>query len=281
MSTTVDSLLDSAKPELANISPTPGLDGEILLAHVLGIPRSQLLAHPEQIIPEDKLHLVTQLIMQRSSGLPVAYLTGQREFWSLPLKVTPATLIPRPDTELLVEQSLRQVPQVARSPILELGTGSGAVTLALAAERPSCTITSTDISEHALTVARENADALGIRNVEFLHGDWFAPVSSRRFRLIVSNPPYVAETDPRLQSADLRFEPMMALASGPDGLAAIRKIVHSSPDHLDQNGVLLLEHGQGQAASVRQLMETSGFRDVHSVHDLTGIERVCVGRLTG
>lgn len=270
-------LLDAASAELARSSSSPHLDAELLLAHVLGLPRSRLLAHPELDIPHDQRQLFEQMILLRRAGQPLAYLTGEREFWSLTLKVTPATLIPRPETELLVEQALRLVLVSAKIQILELGTGSGAIALALASERPQSSIIATDISDGALAVARQNAAALGIRNVEFIPGDWFAPVSGRRFRLIVSNPPYVSEGDPHLQSDSLRFEPQQALVSGADGLSAIRKIVSSAPSCLEQSGTLLLEHGMGQAKAVRELMTASGFTNVYSASDLAGIERVCVG----
>lgn len=279
--TTLSTLLDIASTALTTSTGTPNLDAEILLAHVLQVSRGWLLAHPELDIPHDKRQLFEQMISLRRAGQPVGYLIGKREFWSLTLNVTPATLIPRPETELLVEKALQLVPASVKTPILELGTGSGAIALALASERPHSSITATDISDDALTVAKQNAATLGIRNVEFIQGDWFAPVSGRPFRLIVSNPPYVAEGDPHLQSDSLRFEPRRALVSGADGLTAIRKIVGNAPSHLEQQGTLLLEHGLGQAKAVRELMTASGFTNVYSASDLAGIERVCVGTFTG
>lgn len=274
-------LLDSASAELAGSSSTPHLDAELLLAHVLGFPRSRLLAHPEFETPQDKRRLFEQMINLRRAGQPLAYLTGQREFWSLTLNVTPATLIPRPETELLVEHALRLVPDTEKVAILELGTGSGAIALALASERPHASITATDISNDALAIAKKNAAVLDMHNVKFIQGDWFTPVSGRRFRVIVSNPPYVAEGDPHLQSDSLRFEPREALVGGADGLAAIRKIVESASSHLEQQGTLLLEHGLGQAEAVRKLMTAAGFTNVYSASDLAGIERVCVGTFAG
>lgn len=279
MNVVAGTLLSAGRSTLSGSSPSAGLDVEILLAHVLGISHSQLLAHPEREIPDDKQKQFLRLIRLRCAGQPIAYLTGEREFWSLPLKATPATLIPRPETELLVEQALHYLPQSAAVAILDLGTGSGAVALALATERPHSTVVATDLSEAALEIARQNAAALHVRNVQFVHGDWFAPVSGRRFRIIVSNPPYVAEGDPHLRAGDLRFEPGQALIGGLDGLAAIRQIVRHAPNHLEPHGMLLLEHGQGQAEHVRTLLRSAGFADVHSVSDLAGIERVCMGTL--
>ncbi|MGH8283055.1 MAG: peptide chain release factor N(5)-glutamine methyltransferase [Gammaproteobacteria bacterium] len=264
--------------ELAKSSPTPSLDAEILLAHVLETPRSHLFARPERRIENDRLRLFALMVVARRKGRPVAYLTGQRDFWSLTLKVTPATVIPRPETELLVEEALRIVPAGARWYLLDLGTGSGAIALALAKDRPHCVITATDLSRSALRVARENARALEINNVEFMQGEWFVPISGRRFGVIVSNPPYVPNDDPHLNTGDPRFEPRRALTGGPDGLAAIRKIVLRAPSHLNTGGVLLLEHGYDQGERVRALMSSAGFNGVHSVRDLTGYERVTSGR---
>ncbi|MGA9851401.1 MAG: peptide chain release factor N(5)-glutamine methyltransferase [Gammaproteobacteria bacterium] len=278
MGTSVATLLSTAAREFAKTSPTPRLDAEILLAHVLATPRSHLFARPEQRIDGNKLRLFALLVVARRKGRPVAHLTGLQDFWSLSLKVTPATLIPRPETELLVEETLRYVPVGARWYLLDLGTGSGALALALAKERPHCILTATDISRSALAVARENAKTLGINNVEFIQGEWFAPISSRRYGVIVSNPPYVRNDDPHLRIGDLRFEPRRALTGGPDGLAAIRKIVLRAPTHLDPGGVLLLEHGYDQAEPVRALFSAAGFADIHTTRDLGGRERVTGGR---
>src|SRR5574337_299061 len=263
---------------LANASSTPRLDAEILLAHVLQISRSQLFAHPEQRVADEQLRLFALLVVARHKGRPVAYLTGQRDFWSLSLKVTPAALIPRSETEVLVEQALRHVPVGARWYLLDLGTGSGAIALALAKERPHCRVTAVDVSSSALEVARENAKSLGLQNVEFLQGDWFAPVAGRRYSLIASNPPYVPDADPHLNAGDLRFEPRRALTGGPDGLAAIRKIALRAPAHLEPGGVLALEHGYDQAAGVRGLLAAAGFGELQTFRDLAGIERVSTGR---
>ena len=278
MAVTVATLLRMAGKELSKTSPTPRLDAEILLAHVLNVPRSHLYARPEQRLDGDKLRHFTLLTIARQKGRPVAYLTGRRDFWAMSLKVTSATLIPRPETELLVEEALRCIPVESRWYLADLGTGSGAIALALAIERPHCIITATDISEAALDVARDNAHTLGIRNVEFLQGEWFAPVSGRRFAAIVSNPPYVPDEDPHLLSGDVRFESRRALTGGPDGLAPIRKIALRASVHLEAGGVLLLEHGYDQGERVRTLLSSAGFTDIRSIRDLADHERVTLGR---
>ena len=273
MGATIATLLRIASSELSKTSPSPRLDAEILLAHVLETPRSHLHARPEQRVEDKKMRWFALLVVARCKGRPIAHLTGKRDFWSLSFKVTAATLIPRPETELLVEETLRVVPAGARWYIADLGTGSGAIALSLAHERPHCKLVATDISRLALEVARENAARLKITNVEFLEGEWFTPIASRRFAVIVSNPPYVANDDPHLRSGDLRFEPRRALTGGPDGLAAIRKIVLRAPTHLESGGVLLLEHGYDQAERVRGLLASAGFSYIHSVSDLTGNSR--------
>ncbi len=278
MSASIATLLRMASKELGKTSPTPRLDAEILLAHVLETPRSHLHARPEQRVDDSTMRLFALLVTARCKGRPIAHLTGKRDFWSLSLKVTAATLIPRPETELLIEETLRVVPAGARWYIADLGTGCGAIALSLARERPYCKIVATDISRLALDVARENADRLKITNVEFLQGEWFNPITSRRFGVIVSNPPYIPNDDPHLRAGDLRFEPRLALTGGPDGLAAIRKIVLRAPTHLDSGGVLLLEHGYDQAERVRSLLNAAGFNHIHSVNDLAGNSRVTIGR---
>ncbi|MDE2235346.1 MAG: peptide chain release factor N(5)-glutamine methyltransferase [Gammaproteobacteria bacterium] len=278
MSATIATLLRMASNRLADTSLTASLDAEILLANVLEIPRSHLYARPEQIVEDRQVRLYALLVVARSKGRPIAHITGSRDFWSLTLKVTPATLIPRPETELLVEEVLRIVPVGAHWYIADLGTGCGAIALSLAIERPNCKIVATDISKPALDVARENADRLQIKNVEFLEGEWFIPVANRRFSVIVSNPPYIPNEDPHLREGDLRFEPRLALTGGPDGLAAIRKIVLRAPTHLDSGGTLLLEHGYDQAEGVRSLLAAAGFTDIHTALDLAGINRVSSGR---
>jgi release factor glutamine methyltransferase len=278
MSATIATLLRMASRELGKTSPTPRLDAEILLAHVLETPRSHMHAWPEQRVDDKKMRLFALLVVARCKGRPIAHLVGKRDFWSLSLKVSAATLIPRPETELLVEEALRVVPGGARWYSADLGTGCGAIALSLAHERPHCKLVATDISRLALDVARENATRLKIPNIEFLEGDWFAPIASRRFAMIVSNPPYVPNDDPHLRSGDLRFEPRRALTGGPDGLAAIRKLVLRAPTHLESGGILLLEHGYDQCERVRGLLAAAGFTDIYSLSDLVGHSRVTGGR---
>jgi len=277
MSNTLATLLDSAAAELAAASPAPRLDAELLLAHALGKERSYLRAYPENYVDAQVLEAFRWLLTARKGGEPIAYLTSKREFWSLTLRVTPATLIPRHETELLVELALERLTAGAASRLLDLGTGSGAVALALARERPHWRITATDASTEALAVASENAAALGLRNVEFLAGDWFSPLADRRFDLIVSNPPYVREDDPHLAMGDVRFEPRTALAAGPDGLSDLSRIVAAAPLHLEPRAWLLLEHGHDQGEAVRSLLSQRGFDDVATSRDLRGLERVSGG----
>jgi len=257
------------------------LEAELLLAHVLGRSRAWLFAWPEFEPESGQTARFEALVDARARGEPVAYLTGRREFWSLDLDVGPAVLIPRPETELLVELVLERVPAHAHATIADLGTGSGAIALAIARERPNARVLATDASAAALDVARGNARRLGLANVEFGQGDWYAALGDRRFDLIVSNPPYIAAADRHLGEGDLRFEPAAALASGADGLDAIRAIVVGEPAHLEANGWLLLEHGWDQAADVRALLPASTYAEVASLRDRAGHERASIGRLRG
>jgi release factor glutamine methyltransferase len=258
---------------------TPDLDAELLLCHVLNKNRAWLRAWPERILTADEQAAFETLITRRAAGEPVAYLTGSRAFWSLELRVTPATLIPRPDTETLVEWALELIPPDAAWPIADLGTGSGAIALALGRERPHCRITATDASTEALAVAQENAARNQIGNVTFLPGIWYAPLAGRRHHLIVSNPPYIAAADPHLGQGDLRYEPLTALAAGPDGLDDIRLLVAGAPHHLEAGGWLLLEHGYDQGTTVRALLQQHGYREVQTRRDGAGHERVSGGRI--
>ncbi|HET7921356.1 MAG TPA: peptide chain release factor N(5)-glutamine methyltransferase, partial [Gammaproteobacteria bacterium] len=221
-----------------------------------------------------------QLVAARCVGQPLAYLTGMREFWSLPLKLTRDTLVPRPETELLVQAALTCVPADAAWRLADLGTGSGAIALALASERLLCRVTATDASTRALDVARENAARLGLGNVEFRRGDWYAALPATRYHLIASNPPYVRAADPHLQQGDLRFEPWRALAGGADGMQALRQIIAGAPAWLVAGGWLLLEHGFDQAEAVRELLAAQGFSEISSRQDLSGHVRVTLGQLS-
>jgi release factor glutamine methyltransferase len=274
---TVQSLLrapDARDPAL------DAADAELLLAHALGRSRSWLYAHRDDPVDPADAERFRALLARRAAGEPVAYLTGRRGFWSFDLRVTPDTLIPRPETELLVELALARIPSDAQSPRLaDLGTGSGAIALALAHERPRARVVAVDLSPGALEVARANAAELGLANVEFRQGDWLAPLAGERFDLIASNPPYIAEGDPHLD--DLRHEPAPALSSGPDGLDAIRTIAREAPAHLVPGGWLLLEHGWDQGEAVRGILVAAGFTDVMTDRDLEDRDRVTSGRWPG
>lgn len=261
--------------------PAGALEAEVLLAHVLEAKRSFLYANPELELPSSRESSYRQLLKRRAGGEPVAYLTGHREFWSLDLRVTPSVLIPRADTEVLVEAALARIPARADWALADLGTGSGAVALALASERRHCTVWATDCDTTALDVARDNAESLGLGNLRFARGEWCEALpepAEVRFHLIASNPPYVAANDPHLEQGDCRHEPRLALTPGGDGLAALRQIVEETPAHLADNGWLLLEHGPNQGAAVRHLLEKRGFVDVETRPDMEHRERVTLGR---
>jgi len=253
-----------------------GLDAQLLLAAALAVPRAQLHSHPEARATTAQAAGYRQLLARRAAGEPLAYLTGRREFWSLELAVTPAVLIPRPETELLVERALALGPAEARA--ADLGTGSGAVALALARERPRWRLLATDVSAPALAVARANAAALGAGNVEFRQGSWFEPLAGERFELLLSNPPYVAADDPVLEEPGLRREPRLALTPGGDALAHLRILARGATAHLTPGGWLLLEHGATQGAAVRGELEAAGLAHVRSHRDLAGHERMTEGQ---
>lgn len=254
-------------------------DAALLLAHALDKPRAWLFAHGDALLAQDVAACFDALLRRRIAGEPIAHLIGRRGFWNLDLAVTRDVLIPRPETELLVELALARLPAGRALRVADLGTGSGAIALALAKERPLATVIATDASLDALAVARSNAQALQLENVEFRHGDWLEPVAGEEFALMASNPPYIESADPHLGEGDLRYEPAMALASGPDGLDAIRGIVRDGPAHLVRGGWLLLEHGWQQGAAVRALLAAAGLRDIATHRDLEDRERVTLGQL--
>lgn len=257
------------------------IEVQCLLQAVLHVARAYLLAHPERNLSKVELAHYTGLIQRRLAGEPIAYILGEREFYGLNFKVTPATLIPRPDTELLVELALQRIPKQKQKPckVLDMGTGSGAIALAIAHACPSADVLASDASAAALAVAQENAQALGLTNVSFVQSDWFAAVGAQQFNLIVSNPPYIEADDPHLIQGDVRFEPSTALVSGAEGLDDIRKIIGHSAAHLAPGGWLLLEHGYDQASRVRDLLTAAKFDSVFSACDLAGIERASGGRI--
>ena len=252
---------------------------ELLLGHALGRDRAWLYAHADDALAAADAVRFYALLRRRAEGEPIAYLTGHREFWSLDLAVTPDVLIPRAETELLVELALARIPQNAAVEIADLGTGSGAIALALARERPRARVLATDASAAALGVARGNAQRLGIANVDFAQGDWCAALGGRRFDLIVANPPYVADADLHLVRGDLRFEPPCALASGKDGLDAIGVISRAAAAHLKPGAWLLFEHGFEQGPAARTQLTAGGFDEVFTTSDLEGRERVSGGRV--
>jgi len=256
-------------------------DAEALLLHVLGQSRSWLFAHADDALDTDVRTAFEALVARRAAGEPVAYLTGRRGFWTLELEVTPATLIPRPETELLVELALERLPRDMACRVADLGTGSGAIALALASERSQAQVVATDASVDALAVARRNAQRLGIRNVRFVQGDWLAPLVGERFVLVVSNPPYIEAADPHLAQGDLRYEPAAALASGADGLDAIRRIVADACAHLEPGGWLLFEHGWNQGDAARALLREAGYVQVFTAQDLEARDRVSGGAMSG
>ncbi len=254
------------------------LDARLLLQHCLGISHVEFLTRPDEPLAAADSEAFMALVMRRERGEPLAYLTGEREFFSRSFKVTPDVLIPRPDTELLVLQALERLKPLAWPRVADLGTGSGAIAVSIACEWPEAKVTAVDVSPAALAVARENAERLGAR-VEFRHSDWFAGLAGEQFELIVSNPPYVAAQDPHLSQNGLPFEPNGALTDGGDGLSCLRAIIEGAPTHLVPGGWLLLEHGYDQAEKVRELLGAGGFKEVTSWRDLAGIERVSGGRL--
>ncbi len=273
MPDSIRQLLGDARTHLRAVSTSPRLDAELLLAHVLNWPRSRLYARPEDHLPATERQRFRDLLAARAQGRPMAYLLGQQEFWSLPLELGEDCLVPRPETEMLVEFALALPDNTLE--VLDLGSGSGAIAIAVKHERPLWQVCAVERDAKALTWARRNAQTHACA-IEWRHGDWFAPLDGRRFDLILSNPPYIAATDPHLQA--LRFEPQQALIAGADGLDDLRKIIAAAPAHLKPAGHLALEHGMDQGAAVRQLLQDAGFVEVHSRADLAGLERISCGR---
>ncbi|WP_339487802.1 peptide chain release factor N(5)-glutamine methyltransferase [Pseudomonas sp. EL_65y_Pfl2_R95] len=271
---TIQAILSStALPD----SPTARLDIELLLAHALGKSRSYLHTWADKVVSDEQLEQFLAAIKRRQDGEPVAYILGQQGFWSLDLEVASHTLIPRPDTELLVETALQLIPATPAD-VLDLGTGTGAIALALASERPAWQITGVDRVPEAVALAARNGSRLQLANAQFIQSNWFAALSGQRYQLIVSNPPYIAADDQHLGQGDVRFEPSSALVAGQDGLDDIRLIVEQAPNYLKAQGWLLLEHGYDQAASVCQLLSERGFNQVESRRDLGGHQRISIGR---
>ncbi|MBW9257525.1 MAG: peptide chain release factor N(5)-glutamine methyltransferase [Candidatus Thiodiazotropha sp. (ex. Lucinisca nassula)] len=275
---TLKQALLAAQKSLYGIAENPDLEAAMLLCHLLEKPKSHLYAWPEAMLSESQHQHFQQLIQRRQQGTPIAYILQQREFWSLALRVTPDTLIPRAESELLVERALHHL-EGYRNPIAaDLGTGSGAIALALASERPDASVFATDLQQAALSIAKENAQQLGLQNLLFHAGDWCAALpEGEEFDLIFSNPPYIEAADPHLTQGDLPYEPRSALVSGEDGLDDIRTIIKQAPTRLKQNGWLILEHGYNQADAVRRLMQSAGMSGITSHTDLAGQPRVTEG----
>ncbi|MDN8598829.1 peptide chain release factor N(5)-glutamine methyltransferase [Citrobacter sp. S2-9] len=259
-------------------SESPRRDAEILLTHVTGKARTFILAFGETALTDAQCEQLAELLARRQRGEPIAHLIGVREFWSLPLFVSPATLIPRPDTECLVEQALARLPATACR-ILDLGTGTGAIALALATERPDCDVVAVDRMADAVALARRNAEHLAIPNVRILQSDWFSALQGQSFEMIVSNPPYIDAQDPHLSEGDVRFEPLSALVAGDQGMADIAHIIAQARHVLTPGGFLLLEHGWQQGALVRNAFSQAGYTQIETCRDYGDNERITLGRI--
>jgi release factor glutamine methyltransferase len=278
MRKTLQEAIASATETLAGISDNPRLDAELLLAHAMDKDRSYFYTWPEKPLEPEIAATFDSLVARRVSGKPLAYILGSREFWSMQLRVTPDTLIPRAETELLIELALEQIPDDKPLRILDLGTGSGAIALAIASERPMTNIYAVDASEPALEIAQDNATSHGLKNIHFLHSDWYTALQDEAaFDLILSNPPYIREDDPHLERGDLPSEPRSALASGIDGLEDIRRILEQLDRFLMPGGWLLIEHGYDQGQAVQQLFLDAGLDEVFCHKDLNAQDRVCIG----
>jgi len=277
MSTTIRQLLQQATEQLTPVSKTARLDAEVLLAHILKKERVYFLTWPEKPVdPSTQQHYMS-LLKRRTQGEPVAYIIGSREFWTLHLSVNTDTLIPRPETEILVQESLHLLREDTPYDIVDLGSGSGAIALAIASERPLCHIVGVDQSTQAVQLATENARQLALDNVTFQQGDWLAGFADHSVDMIVSNPPYVAAGDPHMSEGDVRFEPTSALLAGPEGLDAYIKILPEAQRCLRPKSWLLMEHGYDQQDRLGELMAQSGFRDIHGIKDFSGQPRVIMG----
>lgn len=270
-------LIDAATKQLQTVSNSPRLDTELLLCNVLKKDRSFLRTFSEFKLEQQQFDFFHRLLNQRIQGKPIAHILGERGFWSLNLKVTTDTLIPRPDTERLVELALTIIPDNKPWQVLDLGTGTGAIALSLAKEKSSCHVTATDKSIAALDVAKLNAKNNHISNIEFTQSDWFTELANKQFNIIFSNPPYIRENDPHLKQGDVRFEPVSALISGADGLDDIRLIIKNSPKHLVKNGALLIEHGYDQADAVCNLLKAANFSQINDFKDYSNNPRVAIG----
>ena len=277
--TTVSELLLKAEQSI-NSSESARLDAEILFCDVMQFDRSRIYSHPEQVVPDDKSALFQSLIKQRQQGRPIAHITGKKEFWSLELAISEDTLIPRPETELLVETALQMIPGNEAFNILDLGTGSGAIAIAIASERPNCKIVATDINKNALTMAKKNAETYQLQNIQFCRSNWYLDIPLQTFDLIVSNPPYIKQNDEHLSQGDVRFEPELALVAGADGMQAINMILENANRYLASNASLLIEHGYDQKQLVQEAFLKHDFRQLKTFQDLSGQDRITRGQAT-
>ncbi len=269
--------LIAATEQLANYSDSPRLDAEVLLAFSLNKNRTWLATWPDKTLNTTEQSIFYALLDRRLEGEPIAHITGSREFWSLDLTVNKDTLIPRPETELMVEKILQLYPAHSQIQLLDLGTGSGAIALAIASERPDWKITATDKSTGALDIAKQNAQHHKLNNISFIESDWLTSFSNQRFNIIASNPPYIANTDPHLSRGDLRFEPVTALTSGADGLDDIQLICQQARSHLLTNGLLIIEHGYDQKEKLNQIFTYSGYKNIQQYNDLSSNPRITCG----
>jgi len=274
----ISELVKAGTRVLSDSSDSPRLDAELLLGVVLRKSRTQLITYGDEAVGREDEQLFEELLAKRLQGQPVAHITGSREFWSIPFKVSSATLVPRPETELLVEQALSHIPIDEAVRVLDLGTGSGAIIIAIATERPHAELHATDVSEAALTIARNNGSRCDTK-ISWHCGSWYAPFHNECFDIIVSNPPYIGTDETGVLDPELKFEPKQALYSGRDGLDDIRLIVSQAPAHLNPDGRLLLEHGYGQGEAVREIFAAHGFAEISTFCDLSGQPRVTAGRL--
>jgi len=273
---TVTELLQKAEQSI-NSSESARLDAEVLFCDVMKFNRSRIYSYPDQVVPDDKLALFQSLIEQRQQGLPIAHLTGKKEFWSLELAINEDTLIPRPETELLVEIALQMIPEDATCNILDLGTGSGAIAIAIASEKPDCKVVATDINTNTLVMAMKNAETHRLENIKFYVSNWYQNIPSQEFDLIVSNPPYIRQDDEHLSQGDVRFEPEIALVAGTDGMQAINIILENAKQYLASNAYLLIEHGYDQKSLVHEAFLKYDFKHIKTFQDLSGQDRMTMG----
>jgi release factor glutamine methyltransferase len=274
----IASVLKNAAAELSSSSTSAQLDAEILLSHVLKKNRSYLYAHNDESLTDSEIQSFQNLLKKRKSGKPIAYLIGMKEFWSLELNVDENVLIPRPETELLIEICLEKLDKNTKLKIADLGTGSGAIALALAYERPAWQIFACDNSEKALEIAKQNAKKFNLHNVNFFLGSWFNAFSkTQKFDAIISNPPYIQDKDPHLTKGDVKHEPKSALISGESGLDDLSAIITEAKNHLNTNGIILVEHGYNQATSVQKIMQENGFSNIKTYKDLAKLDRITIG----